>query len=127
VKLVDGTGILMPDTAANQACYLQPSSQTPGVGSPLARLVGVICLSTGALIDAAMDRMRAKTRANWGCCAGWYRPFRPAMLCWRMHFTAIIFPSPICKRREWMYCLPSMARGSPTFAAARSSERVTIG
>lgn len=24
VKLVDGTGILMPDTAANQACYPQP-------------------------------------------------------------------------------------------------------
>jgi hypothetical protein len=48
VKLVDGTGILMPDTEANQACYPQPSSQATGVGSPLARLVGVICLSTGA-------------------------------------------------------------------------------
>jgi hypothetical protein len=54
VKLVDGTGILMPDTVANQACYPQLSSQAPGVGSPLARLVGVICLSTGALLDAAM-------------------------------------------------------------------------
>lgn len=50
MKLVDGTGILMPDTAANQACYPQPSSQAPGVGSPLARLVGVICLLTGALL-----------------------------------------------------------------------------
>jgi hypothetical protein len=54
VKLVDGTGILMPDTVANQACYPQLSSQAPGVGSPLARLVGVICLSTGALLDAVM-------------------------------------------------------------------------
>lgn len=54
VKLVDGTGILMPDTAANQAVYLQPSSQAPGVGSPLARLVGVICLSTGALLELAI-------------------------------------------------------------------------
>jgi hypothetical protein len=39
VKLADGTGILMPDTAANQACYPQLSSQAIGVGSPLARLV----------------------------------------------------------------------------------------
>jgi len=54
VKLVDGTGILMPDTPANQALYPQLSSQAPGVGSPLARLVGVICLATGALLDAAI-------------------------------------------------------------------------
>jgi len=30
VKLVDGTGISMPDTEENQACYPQPSSQAPG-------------------------------------------------------------------------------------------------
>jgi hypothetical protein len=30
VKLVDGTGILMPDTAANQACYPQPSTSARG-------------------------------------------------------------------------------------------------
>jgi hypothetical protein len=66
VKLVDGTGILMPDTAANQACYPQPSSQAPGVGSPLARLVGVICLSTGALIDAAMGPHAGKGTSELG-------------------------------------------------------------
>ena len=37
--------------AENQARYPQPTTQAPGVGFPLARLVGVICLSTGALID----------------------------------------------------------------------------
>jgi hypothetical protein len=62
VKLVDGTGILMPDTAANQACYPQPRTQAPGVGSPLARLVGVICLSTGALVDAAMGPHAGRPR-----------------------------------------------------------------
>jgi hypothetical protein len=60
VKLVGGTGILMPDTAANQACYPQLLCQAIGVGSPLARLVGVICLSTGALIDAAMGPFTGK-------------------------------------------------------------------
>jgi Transposase DDE domain len=60
VKLADGTGITMPDTPENQACYPQPRTQTPGVGFPLARLVGVICLSTGALLDAAMGPHEGK-------------------------------------------------------------------
>ena len=55
VKLVDGTGIAMPDSAENQARYPQPSSQAQGVGFPLARLVGLICLSTGAVLEAAMS------------------------------------------------------------------------
>lgn len=60
VKLVDGTGISMPDSAQNQAQYPQPSTQARGVGFPLARLVGVICLSTGAVIDAAMGPFEGK-------------------------------------------------------------------
>ena len=66
VKLVDGTGILMPDTAANQARYPKLTSQAVGVGSPLARLVGVICLSTGALIDAAMGPFTGKGTSELG-------------------------------------------------------------
>lgn len=66
VKLVDGTGILMPDTTANQARYPQLSSQAVGVGSPLARLVGVICLSTGAVIDAAMGPFTGKGTGELG-------------------------------------------------------------
>lgn len=66
VKLVDGTGILMPDTAANQARYPQLSSQAAGVGSPLARVVAVTCLSTGALIDAAMGPFTGKGTSELG-------------------------------------------------------------
>lgn len=54
VKLADGTGISMPDTPENQACYPQPSTQAQGVGFPLARLVAIICLSTGAVLEAAI-------------------------------------------------------------------------
>jgi hypothetical protein len=54
VKLVDGTGISMPDTPENQERYPQPSTQAPGVGFPLARLVMVICLATGAALDMAV-------------------------------------------------------------------------
>ena len=49
VGLVDGSTVSMPDTAANQEVSPQPSSQKPGVGFPLARLVAVISLTTGAL------------------------------------------------------------------------------
>ena len=54
VKLVDGTGISMPDTGANRSCYPQLSSQAEGVGFPIARLVTVICLSTGAVLEGKM-------------------------------------------------------------------------
>jgi len=60
VKLVDGTGISMPDTPENQARYPQPSSQAAGVGFPMARVVAVICLSTGAVLDAAMGPLEGK-------------------------------------------------------------------
>jgi hypothetical protein len=54
VKLIDGTGISMPDTPANQAVYPQPDSQRQGVGFPVSRIVGVICLATGGALDIAM-------------------------------------------------------------------------
>ena len=54
IKLADGTTVSMPDTPQNQACYPQPTSQAPGVGFPLARLNAIICLSTGALLTAAI-------------------------------------------------------------------------
>ena len=70
VKLVDGTGISMPDTPDNQARYPQPSSQVPGVGYPQARLVGVICLSTGAVVDAAIGPLEGKGHSEHGLFRG---------------------------------------------------------
>lgn len=60
VRLVDGTTVAMPDTPANQAVYPQPRSQRPGLGFPLARLVGLICLGSGAVLDAASGGYRGK-------------------------------------------------------------------
>lgn len=66
VKLVDGSGISMPDTPENQARYPQPESQAEGVGFPLARIVAVICLSTGAVMDAAMGPYSGKGSSELG-------------------------------------------------------------
>lgn len=58
VKLVDGTTVTMPDTPANQADYPQHGRQAAGVGFPMARVVALFCLATGAALDAAMGRCR---------------------------------------------------------------------
>jgi hypothetical protein len=52
VKIVDGTGISMPDTSENQEVWPQPSSQKPGCGFPCMKLVGLFSLASGALLEA---------------------------------------------------------------------------
>jgi hypothetical protein len=49
VHVVDGTGIALPDTEANQDAYPQPSEQKPGCGFPVLRLVAFMSLATGAV------------------------------------------------------------------------------
>jgi hypothetical protein len=77
VKLVDGTGISMPDTPENQERYPQPSTQAPGVGFPLARLVMVICLATGAALDAAIGPHSGKGTGELGLVRGLLEGFCP--------------------------------------------------
>lgn len=60
VRLVDGTTVSMPDTAANQAAFPQASTQKPGLGFPLCRLLAMLCLSSGAVIDAATCPVKGK-------------------------------------------------------------------
>jgi hypothetical protein len=51
VKVVDGTGVSMPDTAANQKAWPQPSGQKTGCGFPVVKLVACFCLASGALLE----------------------------------------------------------------------------
>jgi hypothetical protein len=60
VRLVDGTTVTLPDTRANQTAYPQQSGQKPGLGFPICRIVGVTCLSSGAVLDAAMGDYKGK-------------------------------------------------------------------
>ncbi len=64
VKLADGTAISMPDSPENQARYPQLPSQAPGVGFPLAGLVGIVCLSTGAVLEAAIGAHASKGQSE---------------------------------------------------------------
>lgn len=60
VRLVDGTTVTMPDTAANQRAYPQSHNQKPGLGFPLCRLVSIICLGSGALLNATICPYQGK-------------------------------------------------------------------
>lgn len=60
VKLTDGTTTLMADTPQNQAQFPQQASQKASAGFPIARLVGVISLANGAVLDVAMGPYQGK-------------------------------------------------------------------
>lgn len=60
VRLVDGATVKLADTEDNQRAYPQPGSQQPGLGFPQCRIVALLCLGSGALIDAATSACRGK-------------------------------------------------------------------
>ena len=50
VKVVAGTGVSLPDTAANQQAWPQPATQKTGCGFPVVKLGACFCLASGALL-----------------------------------------------------------------------------
>jgi hypothetical protein len=60
VRLVDGTTVTLPDTLANQAAYPQSHNQKPGLGFPICRMVGIVCLGSGGLLNAAVSPYQGK-------------------------------------------------------------------
>jgi len=57
VFLVDGSTFSMYDTPENQQEYPQAKNQHEYHGFPVARILGIFCLATGALIDAAIGSL----------------------------------------------------------------------
>jgi len=60
VKIVDGTTVTMPDTPENQAVWPQQKNQGPGVGFPIVRLVVVLSLAVGTVLEWAMGPYQGK-------------------------------------------------------------------
>jgi len=60
VRIIDGTTVTMPDTAANQATFPQQRGQEVGLGFPICRIVGITCLASGTLLNAAIGRFNGK-------------------------------------------------------------------
>jgi hypothetical protein len=66
VKLIDGSTVVMPDTEANQAEYPQSRSQKPGLGFPIARILLVISLAVGTVLEAAVGPYKGKESSELG-------------------------------------------------------------
>jgi Transposase DDE domain len=60
VRVVDGSTITMPDTPENQAEYPQAKTQKRGCGLPIARILVIFSLATGAVLEAAIGRYKGK-------------------------------------------------------------------
>jgi hypothetical protein len=60
LKGVDGTSIIMPDTKENQGIYPQQKGQKKGIGHPIARVVVVMSLTVGTVLDYAMGPFKGK-------------------------------------------------------------------
>lgn len=60
VEMVDGWTVTMADTQENQEAYPQMSCQRPGCGFPIARMVGVFSLATGAINHMALGPCKGK-------------------------------------------------------------------
>lgn len=54
VRVLDGTTVLMSDTEENQAEYPQHSNQKTGCGFPIAKMVVMFSLLTGAVVSAGI-------------------------------------------------------------------------
>lgn len=50
IKVVDGTGVRLPDTAANRKTYPYPTGQRAGCGFPVMKVLGVYSLASGAIL-----------------------------------------------------------------------------
>ena len=60
VKIIDGSTVVMPDTPENQAAYPQMTSQAPGIGFPILRMLVVFSLAVGTVLDAAVGPYQGK-------------------------------------------------------------------
>jgi len=77
VLLADGTTVTMPDTEANQAQFPQQGGQLPGLGFPICRIVGITCLGSGALLNAAIGKFNGKGSGETGLLRSMQDTFQP--------------------------------------------------
>jgi Transposase DDE domain len=77
VIIVDGSTVSMPDTPANQKVFPQHSNQKRGCGFPIARMVVLLSLATGCVLDAAIGAGKGKLTGEHALLRGLYGRFKP--------------------------------------------------
>src|SRR3954453_15749322 len=77
VFIADGSHVSMPDTPEDQAVYPQPPTQQPGLGFPLARVVVLLSLATGACQDLAIAPYEGKGTGETTLLRAMYDALKP--------------------------------------------------
>jgi Transposase DDE domain len=77
VLLADGTDVIVSDTPENQRAYPQPTSQRPGLGFPMIRLVVLLTFATAALIGAAFGPFAGKETGEAALLRQLFEQLRP--------------------------------------------------
>jgi hypothetical protein len=86
VKILDGSTVVMPDTQRNQATYPQPTSQAPGLGFPIARILVVFSLAVGTVLGDAMGRYQGKQTSELALLRTILDQFQPGDIVWADRF-----------------------------------------
>ena len=60
VKLADGTTVQMPDTKANNKAFPKHANKKKRIGFPMARIVAIMSLTTGSVMDFAIAACKGK-------------------------------------------------------------------
>jgi Transposase DDE domain len=77
VKIIDGSTVSMPDTPENQQEYPQSTSQAPGLGFPIARILVVFSLAVGTVLDAAVGPYKGKETSELALLRSVIEHFQP--------------------------------------------------
>jgi len=77
VRIVDGTTCSMPDTAENEKAFGKPRNQRGPCGFPMARVLVVLCLATGAALDLALGPCRGKKTGELSLFRSLKKTFEP--------------------------------------------------
>lgn len=71
VRVLDGTGVSMPDTRANRKKWPYAGNQKPGCGFPVIKLTGLFCLQSGRLIKFAFGAWKENESVLARQLVGW--------------------------------------------------------
>lgn len=81
VKIVDGTTISMPDSEDNQLHFPATDRRRNPVEFPIARIVAVICKTTGTIVDAAIGTYQGKGSGETSLFKQLYSNFQKGDIC----------------------------------------------
>jgi hypothetical protein len=76
VYIADGATVSMPDTPENRKVYPQPPNQKPGLGFPLARIMALLSLATGACQDLEIAPYEGKGTGEKNLLRRMYKTFK---------------------------------------------------